>query len=141
MERYKFLSHTADIKFQAFGDSLEKCFENAGYALAEIMYEKTKIKAVKKKNIEIKGRDNINLLNNFLQEFLFLLDAGNFAVSKIKINKIENIGKEKFILKAKLSGDNAKNYKFSNSVKAITYNEMFVKIGKDKCILQVVVDV
>jgi SHS2 domain-containing protein len=140
MEKYKFLSHTADVKFQAFGNTIEKCFENAGHALGEVMYGKTKIKAVKKKNIEISERDDVVLLNNFLQEFLFLLDAENFVVSKIKIKKIEHIGKE-FILKAELIGDNSKNYKISNSVKAITYNEIFVKNEDGKFVCQVVIDV
>ena len=33
MQKYKFLEHTADIKFQAFGKSLEEVFSNCAYAM------------------------------------------------------------------------------------------------------------
>ena len=56
---------------------------------------------------------------------------------------IENIkiDKQNFKLSATIIGDKASNYKFSNHVKAITYNEMFVKKQKNKWIVQVVIDV
>lgn len=140
MEKYKFLSHTADIKFQAFGNSLEECFENAGYALREVI-TKDKIKPLIKKTIKVKGRDNESLLYNFLEEFLLLLDTENFILAKIQ--KI-NINKEEFELVAEVYGDDVKKYKTITDVKAITYNEMFVKWDKDggnRFVCQVVVDV
>jgi len=90
--KYKFLEHTADIKFQAFGKTIEKAFENSAYALQEVMTKKIKIKPVIKKKIEVKGRDKEALLYNFLEEFLFLLDSENFVLSKInKINIKDNL--------------------------------------------------
>lgn len=173
--RYKFLEHTADIKFQAFGNSLEQAFENSALALQEVITQKIKIKSVIKKKIEVKGRDKEALLYNFLEEFLFLLDSEGFVLSKIRDIKIKDnliiinnknnkFSKDELALKvikdgnkeqynnnkeykliAEVTGDNAGNYKFTNNVKAITYNSMFVKQekqkGKDKFICQVVVDV
>ncbi len=139
--KYKFLEHTADVKFQAFGKTLEEVFSNAAYALINVM-TKDKIRGTKKKRIEVSGKDKESLLYNFLEEFLFLLDSENFVLAKI--NKIK-INKEKNELEAEVSGDKAKNYKFDLDVKAVTYNEMFVRKesikGKDKFICQVVVDV
>jgi SHS2 domain-containing protein len=147
MERYKFLSHTADMKFQAFGKTMEECFSNAGYALREII-TKDKIKPVIKKKIEVKGRDFENLLYNFLEEFIFLLDSENFILSKIIKIKIDNKKKE---LIAEIIGDNIHKYKTMTDVKAVTYNDMFIKNpskdgnclkkDKNKYICQVVVDV
>jgi SHS2 domain-containing protein len=37
MERYRFLRHTADAKFQAFGTTLEEAFINAALATASLM--------------------------------------------------------------------------------------------------------
>ncbi len=139
MRKYKFLEHTADVKFQAFGKTLEKAFENASYALINIMC-KEKIKPLIKKQIKIKGKDLENLLYNFLEEFIFLLDSKDFLLGKIKNLKInKKNGDYELIVEA--LGDNAKNYKTELDVKAITYNEMFVKKQKDKFICQVVVDV
>ena len=70
------------------------------------------------------------------EEFLFLLDSENFIVSKIEKIKI-NDNK----LEAEIFGDDVKNYKISNDVKAVTYNQMFVKKENSEWILQVVLDV
>ena len=78
----------------------------------------------------------MELLYNLLEEILYLLDAEDFLMSKIKI-KLVNKNK----LDVKISGDKASNYKFTNNVKAVTYNELFVKKDKNKWIAQVVLDV
>ncbi len=36
MEKFKFLEHTADIKFQVFGKTLEEVFENTALAISKI---------------------------------------------------------------------------------------------------------
>lgn len=147
---YKFLPHTADIKFQAFGNSLEQAFTNSALALTNII-TKQKIKPKIKKTIKIKGKDKENLLYNFLEEFLYLLDINNFILSEIKKIKIKSIIKSKKPLKYKLElnaeiyGDNINNYETETHVKAITYNDMFVKQqsinNKPVFTTQIVVDV
>jgi SHS2 domain-containing protein len=134
--KYKFLEHTADVKFQAYGSSLKEAFVNSAYALKETIAGKIKIKSQISKEIKVKGKDNEALLYNFLEEFLFLLDSEGFLFSKIK--KI-NIIKGKLI--CDVAGDNARNYKFTNDVKAVTYNQMFVKKIGNKFVCQVVLDV
>lgn len=138
MQKFKFLEHTADIKFQAFGNSLEKTFENSALALKESITEKIKIKPLIEKNINIKGEDLPSLLYNFLEEFLFLLDSESFLFSKIQEIKIDQ---KNLILKAIVLGDKAENYDFSNNVKAITYNDIFVKKQGKEWIAQIVIDV
>jgi len=133
---YEYFEHTADIKFQASGKTIEEAFSEAALALKQIIAENINVKDKIKKEITIKGTDKESLLYNFLEEFLFLLDSEGFLLKDIKSIKIEGNN-----LKAKLTGDKASNYKFTNDVKAITYNSMFVKKEKDKYVVQVVVDV
>ncbi|MFH1607841.1 MAG: archease [archaeon] len=132
--KYKFLEHTADIKFQAFGKTLEESFENSALAMFNAMFN-GKVKEKIKKNVSVQGNDNESLLYNFLEELLFLFDSEGFFVSRVKV-KI----KEKE-LEAEILGDKAENYKIHLDVKAITYNEMFIRKEKNKWIAQVVVDV
>ncbi len=136
MARYKFLEHTADIKFRAIGESAEKVFESSALALKESICGKIEVKERIKKKIKTKGKDFESLLYNFLEEILYLLDAEDFLISKVSSIKIN-----KFTLAAVISGDDASDYEFTNSVKAITYNEMFVKKQKDRWVSQVVLDV
>lgn len=138
MEKFKFLEHTADIKFQAFGKDIEEAFENAALALKKTICEETEILEKEEKKIEVKGKDFESLLYNFLEEFLFLVDGENFLLSKIKNLEID---KKNFKLNAIVSGDKANNYEFTNKVKAVTYNEMFVRQERGKWVVQVVLDV
>jgi len=137
MEKFKFLEHTADIKFQAFGKNPEEVFENSALALKKILVENEKIKNKIRKSFIVKGKDYESLLYNFLEEFLVLFDSEGFVLSEIK-----NINIEKNLeLTAEVVGDKAKNYEINEHIKAITYNEMFVKKENSKWIAQVVVDV
>jgi SHS2 domain-containing protein len=149
--KYQFLPHTADIMFQAFGNTLEKCFENSVYAFVDII-TKNKVKPLIKKEFKIKSIDKESLLLNFLEEFLFLLDTENFICSKIEELKILGIAKKKnnkvfynYELKVKCYGDNINNYQKEGQIKAITYNNMFIKRerinDKDFYTCQIVVDV
>ncbi len=133
--QYKFLPHTADIKFQAFGKTLEQAFTNSALALTNII-TKDKIKPKIKKTITIQGKDKENLLYNFLEEFLYLLDIGGFLLSEISSIQIKSKIKSKkplrysLELRAELLGDSQENYETEAHVKAITYNDMFVKQQK-----------
>jgi len=133
-KKFKFLEHTADIKFQAFGKSLNEVFENSALAMTQAMFS-GKIKEKINKKIKVNGKDNESLLYNFLEELLFLLDSENFflASCKVKIKEFE--------LEAELMGDSVKNYSPDLDVKAVTYNNMFVKHEKRGWITQVVLDV
>lgn len=136
-KKFKFLEHTADLKFQAFGKDIEEVFKNSALAMIFSIYDK-KIKEDKKIKINVKGKDFESLLYNFLEELLFLFDSENFLMSKIEKIKIN---KKKFELNAEISGDNAENYETHVDIKAITYNDMFVKKQRNKYIAQVVLDV
>jgi SHS2 domain-containing protein len=139
MKNFVFLEHTADVKFQAFGKNIEEVLTNSFLALKKAMLENKKIKKSKEREINVKGKDYESLLYNFLEEIIYLLDADNFVISELKELKIKG-----FKLNAKILGDNASNYDLKNKVKAVTYNEMFVKkeeSPKKRWVCQVVLDV
>ena len=135
--KFKFLAHTADRKFQAFGKTPEKVFENSALALFNIIYDK-KISENKKFKISVKGKDLESLMYNFLEEFLVLIDSKNFLPAKIVNFKLN---KKTLKINAEVVGDDAENYNISEHVKAITYNEMFVKKIKGKWTSQIVLDI
>ncbi|MCR4284764.1 MAG: archease [archaeon] len=135
---YKFLEHTADVKFRAEGKTWEEMFSSAADALNETIRGEIAILEKEERMFEIEGKDLETVLHNFLEEFLFLLDAQDLLVSKI--TKIEFNEKE-LRLNVTVLVDLADNYKFTNDVKAITFNEMFVRNENDKFECQVVLDV
>ena len=138
--KFQFLPHTADLKVNAFGRTIEQAFTNSALALKEAIAEKVRVKPAIKREISVKGRDLDALLYNFLEEFLYLLDAEDFLLSKITKLSITH-SKNGFALSSTIAGDKASSHKFTNDVKAITYNEMFVKKDPKKFIIQFVLDV
>ena len=134
--KYEFLEHTADVKYRAYGKTLSSCFSNSAIAMFKAMYSE-KIENKIKKKIKVSGKDLERLLYNFLEELLILLDSENFFVSKIKVQ----VDKKKLELTADVFGDDASKYEIGLQVKAVTYNEMFVKKLKGEYVSQVVLDV
>jgi SHS2 domain-containing protein len=138
--KYKFLPHTADAKFRAYGKNIEEAFKNAAYAMVSVITD-DKIKAKVKKKISIKSEDEKALLYDFLEQFLILLDTKGFLLAKVNKIKIKE-EKKGFSLSAEIIGDNKpKNYQTKTTIKAVTYQEMFIRHEKGKVTLQVVVDI
>ncbi len=136
--KFKFLEHTADVKFQAFGKTVEEMFGNAGLAMFNSMYD-GRVKARKTAKVKASGKDYESLLYNFLEELLVLFDGEGFFLSKIKSMEIKKW--DGFNLEAEVVGDVAKNYEMHIDVKAITYHSMFVKQQEKNWVCQVVLDV
>lgn len=145
MKQYEYLPHTADVKFRAYGKTLEEAFVNAATAMFNVMVDTTKVKGKATKKIAAEGTDLPSLLQNFLEQFIILLDTDNFFLSKIKKIEIKKSRSGDYLLSAVAAGDEAKNYEtIGPQVKACTYNDMFVRQEKGKgkkWAVQVVVDI
>jgi SHS2 domain-containing protein len=126
---YNFLEHTADVKFKAEAETLEEAFKESARALKETICGDINILELEKKELKIEGTDLQNLLYKFLEEFIALLDSEDFMFSKIEELKIDQ---EKFTLEAKITGDKAEHYSFTNDVKAITYNDMKIEKNSEE---------
>ena len=132
---FRFLEHTADIKFKAQGKTIEKVFEECVLAFSNYVSRGEKIKNSSKKIIKLKADNSESLLYQFLDNLIYLLDANNFIASNAKVTIEGNS------LKAIVWGDNSKNYKGLNPIKAATYSEMYIKKTKSEWEAQVVLDV
>jgi SHS2 domain-containing protein len=137
--KYKYLDHTADAKFQAFGKSLEEAFENAALAVFNLIVKTEDVKPKIVKKISVQSRKKESLLYDFIEELLYLLDTEGFVLNKIENLKIEEKD-EMFHLHAKAWGDSYKHYEVHGSAKSVTYNDMFIKEEKDQVTVQVVID-
>lgn len=140
MKKFEFLEHTADAKFRAYGETLDKAFKNAALAMFNVVVDTEKVKSKVSKKIEIKSENLESLLYDFLENLLILVDIDGFLlknVSSLKIHK--NKG---YVLVAKIIGDDSpKNYEIFGNIKAVTYNEMEIFQENKIWIVQVVVDI
>lgn len=133
--KYKFIEHTADIQFQAFGKTIEEAFSNSALAMTKSITDETIDTKIEKK-IAVSGHDRESLLYNFLEELLLLFDSEHFIFAKVSEIKIEDNE-----LTATILGDLAEGYEIHLDIKAITYNEMFVRLQQDIWTTQVTLDV
>ena len=121
--KYKILSHTADLRLEVYGKTIEELFTNAAEALASVQLASKKIPlshgVVAKEEIKVESVNLSTLLVDFLNEIL--------AKSQInkRVYKVENlklIGNE---LMAEISGVPVD--KFEEDVKAVTYHEVDIQ--------------
>jgi len=135
--KYEFLPHTADVKFRAYGKSMEEAFSNAALALTEVITDYTKVEPKVKRVIEIESEDEKSLLYDFLEQFLILLDSENFLLNSVKEIEIKDNK-----LKAIVLGDtDLDKYKTETHIKAVTYQEMEIRKEKGRYMLQVILDI
>lgn len=126
MKKYDFLPHTADVKFRAYGKTLEEQFVNAALATTAVMFDPEEIEPNEQKKVTITGKDKQALLYNWLEEIIYLCDAEFFILHEVKDANFEETDKG-FQITAVFVGDKYKEkYKRHTGVKAVTYNEMEV---------------
>ena len=132
---FKFLEHTADILFQAEGKTFEEALEEASKALSATLADKVK----KKKEFEFEESAAdieelvISALSRLLaeSELLEMLPGGFKVISfsesperaRIKVKAWAGEGTQKTI------------------VKGVTYGMLKVERKKDRCTIQVLLDV
>jgi SHS2 domain-containing protein len=107
---------TSDVLFKANGKNLEELFENSALALMSVMCDTDKVLQDKKIKIQVKGKEEKDLLYNWLQEIIATVDIEGMFFSKFKINKISNTE-----LTAEAYGEEIIPEKGRTVVKAVTY--------------------
>lgn len=135
--KYKYIPHTADAKFKAFGKDIDEVFVNSALAMFNILGETNSVKSVIKKKIKIQSKDAEQLLYDFLEELLFLLETENLFLYEIKDLKIS----KDFSLSCTVVGDDLRNYDLKGDIKAVTYNDMEIKKTNKGYEVTVVVDI
>lgn len=126
-KKFEFLKHTADIKFRAYGKSIEELYENSVLAISNVLSRNGKIKELKKKIFTVNGKDYEEMLYKLIEELIYLFDAKGFVVSKAKV-KIDKMNMEVIAY-----GDDTKKYSDLDAIKSPTYAEMYVKRTLQKC--------
>ena len=128
-EPFEVLEHTADIGFRAWGATPAELFENAAQAMMSIAAETETIDPSGEVAIQATGEDYESLLVNWLSEVLYRFDAGLFAASHFRVDKIEPT-----MLEGRLMGEtrDPARHRWKLIVKAVTYHdiEVFERDGR-----------
>lgn len=139
LKKFRFLEHTADIKFKVWGKTIEKIFENTALALNDFASKGQPIKDKVKKKFKIVGRGYDELLYRFIDGIIYLMDAENFILANAKVKIKED--KKGVELEAFVYGDKVENYENLDYMKSATYSEMSIERIEGGWEAQAVVDV
>ncbi len=123
MEKYRFIDDlTSDVMFEAFGKDLKELFENAAEAMFSVICQLEKVGQGVSREVEVKGKDEKELLLNWLQELIALVDTEGMFFSRFEVREISPRG-----LKAVVYGEEAEPEKGETVVKAVTYHKFMLE--------------
>jgi SHS2 domain-containing protein len=141
-KQYEYLEHTADVKFLAYGKTLEEVFENSALAMFNVMIDTRKISGELVKDIFLKSPDLESLIVDWLSEHLYLFEVDEIVFSKFHVDRIRKENCE-YSITSTASGDKfyPKSHPFETEIKAVTYNQLKVEKIEDGWKVQVVLDI
>ncbi|MDN5358881.1 MAG: protein archease [Candidatus Diapherotrites archaeon] len=90
---FEFKDHVADIIFVAHGKTLEELLAEAGRALFAAMLDIDRVQPVVQTYFTVEGKDEEDLLYNFLEELLVYKDADSLAFSRFDVSVRPENGK------------------------------------------------
>ena len=134
-KNYEYFDVTADIGFYAYGDTLDKAYENAGKAMFNVVTDIDNVKNKESREFEIVSEDLVSLLYDYLDELLFLQDTEFLFFSQfdVKIEKIDDDSFDNYKLNCKAYGEeiNWDIHAHRSEVKAVTFHQMDVSKEED----------
>ncbi len=141
-KQYEYLEHTADVKFLAYGKTLEEVFENSALAMFNVMIDTRKISGELVKDVFLKSPDLESLIVDWLSEHLYLFEIDEIVFSKFHVVRIRKENCE-YSITSTASGEKfyPKSHPFETEIKAVTYNQLKVEKIEDGWKVQVVLDI
>ena len=138
MKRYEFFDHTADVGIRVFGNSLTKLFENAGFALFDIMTDVATVREHEMRCLTISRESIDELLVEWLNSLLYLNATELLLCSKFHIREIAEQH-----LTGEVWGEIFQDHRhvIKTEIKAVTYHGLRVYEDKGLWKAMVVVDV
>jgi SHS2 domain-containing protein len=134
---YRILEHTADIGFEAFGQTREEALANGTTALLSIITDPDAVSPTDERDIEINADDWEQLAVRYLNEVLYLVDAESFLPSRVQLRC-----KSGYVLTARLYGETRnERHEMRTDVKAVTYHQLRFTEAADGYRLRVFVDI
>ncbi|MEW6329219.1 MAG: archease [Candidatus Micrarchaeota archaeon] len=136
-KNYKLLRHTADILFEASGKNFEDALQNAARAMFDIIA--SGIEPREKFEIEERAKDLETLVVFCLSKLLSESEAREMLLCKFEVGELKKEGGGGYLVRGTAWGERGRKPK--DVVKAVTFHELKVRVGKRKTTIRVLLDV
>ena len=140
MKPYILFEHTADIGMEIYGETQKELFQNAAWAVMDVMIKKKNGRPLPEQTraIEIEGTDAADLLVNFLREILYLFNGQKVIVEACNIKTIQSQKIEAILTEIPFD---QRKHAIKRELKAVTYHLLSVTKENKKWKARVVFDV
>ncbi len=132
-EKYKFLEHTADALFEAYGKSFEEAVENAALAFFEQASPHSEPK--ESFEIEVQAQTKEELVIFLLSDLLTEMDIREVSLAKLEVLSYDE---NEDRLKARAWGEKKQ---YTGDVKAVTHHMMELEEKGGKWRIRVLLDI
>ena len=138
MQPFRYLEHTADIGFEAFGASREEVFANAARALIHLIVDLESIKVREEVKVQVDSDDASSLLVDWLSEVLYLHDAENWLFRDFEFKTLDDCS---LVAVARGERFDPQRHRAKLLVKAITYHQLALEQAEGGWRARVYVDI
>ncbi len=136
--KYRFTDHTADFGIQAFGETLEQLFENAAFAISDLITDTHILQGTNLQPISIRGDDLDDLMVNWLREILYLWNGMGRLVKQASVKEATE---SRLIAEITYDLYDRDRHEIRNEIKAVTYHQLEVNRNKDGWFANFILDV
>lgn len=123
MIKYRLIDHMADFRVHVFGETETELFQNAAFAMVDLITDVSQLSGIKSRQIRVTGDDRIELMFNWLKELLYLWTGKRLLVRSTQIDGFSKTG-----LCATLIIDpfDPHRHVINSDIKAVTYHQLQV---------------
>ncbi len=140
---FKYLEHTADAEFIAYGKTVDEAFVNAARAMCGLVVDPARVKATEARDVSLTAGTLEDLLYDWLSELLFLSEVDRLVFSRFEAAVVEPAAKDgEYRLEGRARGERVgPGHEVSLHIKAVTYHDLRVEKRNNTYEAQVLLDI
>jgi SHS2 domain-containing protein len=121
---YRCFDHMADLGLEVSAATREELYAGAAFALFDLLADLSTVRAGRTREIAVTGRDEADLLVNFLRECLYAWNGEGFLMKSCLVCQLTNQS-----VTALLRGEpfDPARHRIKKEIKAITYHQASVQ--------------
>lgn len=138
MKRYEQFPHTADIGVRVFGKDVKELFENAAFAMFDIIADLENLTGDAIETVDLEAPDQEELLVAWLDELLYKFYTKQLIFYKFQVEELTETH-----LRAKAIGRpvGANRNRLKTEIKAATYSDLSIKKSGEGFEVEIIFDV
>ncbi|MFH1112956.1 MAG: archease [Pseudomonadota bacterium] len=134
---WRLLEHTADIRLEVEGETIEELFINAARGFAQLVAEAPAAESSEEIDVRLEAETVDDLLVDWLRELLFLNQTESFVFLEAQDIAVSGASLKARLLGRKFADDELPPFE----IKAVTYHDMTIERTERGYVTRIVFDI